>query len=400
METDTHETECAAHGQKVCYAGAWRRLAAFTLDYCVVIALLLAGGWCFSLDMGGVWVLPVGLALFWLYSAGLESSSLQATLGKFAVGLRVTGEEGGRISFARAAARSLCKFFPAILFVLAVLADNKVDFFVTNIVFNLVVVLTFIAFFFVLCDPQKRGLHDIAVQTRVAHPHVFTWWRYGVHVFFSGLGVALFVFGLISPTLYDGGKRVLRANLTAVGVRGKDIHVAICNLRAEAEAQGKPRGEFFSPGEQGKRHATSTAYFNDLLAAEVQGIDMTKFAGAGVRASMTNMLTAENNIWAILINVKEDDPDTLPLMITRNVDIDALNRALKKGITKDDFRTRVDLGTVHKAPFAQKGFVMIRKSGGIASASKKKHYTLGVIFNKTEIPPRPEGEPPLMYVGP
>ena len=42
---------------------------------------------------------------FWLYCAAFESSERQATPGKLALGLKVTGLDGGRISFARATGR-------------------------------------------------------------------------------------------------------------------------------------------------------------------------------------------------------------------------------------------------------------------------------------------------------
>lgn len=48
---------------------------------------------------------------FWLYSAGMESSGLRATLGKLAMGLKVSDGIGGRLSFGRAAWRGLVKYF-------------------------------------------------------------------------------------------------------------------------------------------------------------------------------------------------------------------------------------------------------------------------------------------------
>ncbi|MCY2957159.1 MAG: RDD family protein [Planctomycetota bacterium] len=48
----------------------------------------------------------VGQFLFgWLYSALMESSSYQATVGKLVLGIRVTGMQGQRISFGRATGR-------------------------------------------------------------------------------------------------------------------------------------------------------------------------------------------------------------------------------------------------------------------------------------------------------
>jgi len=52
----------------------------------------------------------------WLYFALMESSAWQATLGKRAVGIKVTDMEGGRISFGRATGRHFGKFVSALIF--------------------------------------------------------------------------------------------------------------------------------------------------------------------------------------------------------------------------------------------------------------------------------------------
>jgi uncharacterized RDD family membrane protein YckC len=51
----------------------------------------------------------IGLLGSWIYEAAMESSSKQATLGKMALGLKVTDLEGRRISFARATGRHFSK---------------------------------------------------------------------------------------------------------------------------------------------------------------------------------------------------------------------------------------------------------------------------------------------------
>ena len=51
----------------------------------------------------------LGLLGSWIYEAAMESSSKQATLGKMALGLKVTDLEGRRISFWRATGRHFAK---------------------------------------------------------------------------------------------------------------------------------------------------------------------------------------------------------------------------------------------------------------------------------------------------
>jgi uncharacterized RDD family membrane protein YckC len=52
----------------------------------------------------------IGLVISWAYRAGMESSSTQGTLGKMALGLKVTDEMGNRIDLARATARHFSKY--------------------------------------------------------------------------------------------------------------------------------------------------------------------------------------------------------------------------------------------------------------------------------------------------
>ena len=56
----------------------------------------------------------VGFVLWWLYHALFESSAAQATLGKQALRLKVTDIYGRRISFGRAAGRTLAKILSLI----------------------------------------------------------------------------------------------------------------------------------------------------------------------------------------------------------------------------------------------------------------------------------------------
>ncbi|MBR4683006.1 MAG: RDD family protein [Elusimicrobiaceae bacterium] len=62
-----------------------------------------------SLVPAGIILLLISVALPWLYFALMESSSKQATLGKMAVGIKVVGLDGNRISFGRALGRTVAK---------------------------------------------------------------------------------------------------------------------------------------------------------------------------------------------------------------------------------------------------------------------------------------------------
>ena len=107
-------------GSSVRYAGFWRRVAASFIDtvlVLLVILLIYAGQMLILLSFSRNPVLlflehvlmhVVWLALAfgrWIYCAAFESSRRQATPGKAALGLRVTGLDGTRVSFVRASGR-------------------------------------------------------------------------------------------------------------------------------------------------------------------------------------------------------------------------------------------------------------------------------------------------------
>ena len=97
------------------YAGFWVRAAALVIDQ----AILIGGGLILivlaELSTPGA-VEIFSLLVTWLYYALMESSSRQATLGKFALGLTVTDLRGERVSFGRATGRFFARIFSGLIF--------------------------------------------------------------------------------------------------------------------------------------------------------------------------------------------------------------------------------------------------------------------------------------------
>lgn len=143
----------------VVYAGFWKRVAASLLD-----AILLGAGVSIIAgitglnhsDMQDIYTYgdhamrgysghnPVSSLLIvvsWLYAALMESSAHQATVGKMALGIKVTDEEGRRISFGRATGRHFAKIISAIILA--------------------------IGFLMVAFTEKKQGLHDKMADTLV-----------------------------------------------------------------------------------------------------------------------------------------------------------------------------------------------------------------------------------------
>jgi uncharacterized RDD family membrane protein YckC len=92
------------------YAGFWARLGAVLIDAIIVNT---ATGILTAITFGA------GVIFFffgpWIYEAWMMSSEWQATVGKRALGIKVTGLDGGRISFARATGRHFAKYISTFL---------------------------------------------------------------------------------------------------------------------------------------------------------------------------------------------------------------------------------------------------------------------------------------------
>ncbi|MGC4090180.1 MAG: RDD family protein [Polyangiaceae bacterium] len=82
-----------------------------------------------------------GWSASWLYFAIMESSPRQATVGKLALGLAVTDENGRRIGFGRATGRYFAKIISSIILL--------------------------IGFMMVGWTARKQGLHDLIAGTLV-----------------------------------------------------------------------------------------------------------------------------------------------------------------------------------------------------------------------------------------
>jgi uncharacterized RDD family membrane protein YckC len=96
------------------YAEFWDRARAAFLDGVIVFVATDIGGRLWGAQDGDFRTNESANSLFllmafWMYSAAFESSDFQATLGKKAMGIKVTDLKGDRISFGRATLRYFTK---------------------------------------------------------------------------------------------------------------------------------------------------------------------------------------------------------------------------------------------------------------------------------------------------
>lgn len=142
----------------VAYAGFWRRFVAALIDGLLlqIVGYFIASAVGYSMfnrtvsygdpfDMfftaAYVQYTLITTVINWLYFALQESGSAQATLGKRAMGVRVVGAQGQRISFLNATGRYFGKIVSTIIL--------------------------FIGFIMVAWDSRKQALHDKMANTFV-----------------------------------------------------------------------------------------------------------------------------------------------------------------------------------------------------------------------------------------
>ena len=130
----------------VIYIGFWERFLAYIIDTLVIllpfsiIILFFKGESSNSENISDSKFIVITV-LSWIYSAGLNSSNWQATIGKKVLGIIVVDEYGDRLTFKKAT----CRFFAQILSSL----------------------LFYIGFMMVGWTKHKQGLHDKIAKTFV-----------------------------------------------------------------------------------------------------------------------------------------------------------------------------------------------------------------------------------------
>ncbi len=115
------------------YASFWSRFGAYILDIFIVgIPLGILNYTVFASH--GLIYYVVNFSASWLYAALLESGPGMATLGKRALGIKVTNMEGNQLTFGQATGRHFGKYISGIILL--------------------------IGYFMMLWDERSQTLHD------------------------------------------------------------------------------------------------------------------------------------------------------------------------------------------------------------------------------------------------
>ncbi|WP_367363949.1 RDD family protein [Candidatus Tisiphia endosymbiont of Nedyus quadrimaculatus] len=134
------------------YCGFWRRSIAVVLDrifliifllICIIMILASNPTLADTLSDSFISTLII-LSLTILYDPIFQSSSMQATLGGYILGMKIINEDGTRISFLKALIRFI---------ILALISST--------------VILGIISVFCMICTDEKKFLHDMICGTRM-----------------------------------------------------------------------------------------------------------------------------------------------------------------------------------------------------------------------------------------
>ncbi|MDR2849437.1 MAG: prepilin-type N-terminal cleavage/methylation domain-containing protein [Verrucomicrobiota bacterium] len=236
--------------------------------------------------------------------------------------------------------------------------------------------------------------------------------------------VVIGILGILSAALFPAiGSAVLKANMTAVGTRGKDIYVAIVGANTEREPLGlgnvwPKRALAVNPNAGGgvvdiaeRQFQTSSDYFDVLLDGQnlgtpnwspyAQGLDFSKLSGAGVpaRPAGNGALLPANNMWTIAADIRDELEDILPILGSRNVDETQVLQATINNTPTAPIQNWNAGGATRTSPFSNKGFVMVRKGGAIFTLSAK-YVNQFVIYQGQSFDTSAGGSVPISYLIP
>ncbi|MDK2826256.1 MAG: hypothetical protein PWQ44_1436 [Methanolobus sp.] len=130
------------------YVGFWIRFGARVIDVVLLDIIALIYGFVSGVLFQGspllyIYVVLGTFIIAILYFAGFESSKKQATIGKQALGIKVTDYDGSRISFGKAVLRFIVKDITALMLGIGYLA--------------------------IIFSEKKQGLYDMAAGTVVVY---------------------------------------------------------------------------------------------------------------------------------------------------------------------------------------------------------------------------------------
>ncbi len=216
--------------------------------------------------------------------------------------------------------------------------------------------------------------------------------------------VVIGILGILMGALFPAiSSAMLSANTNAMAMRGRNLFVGITQANTEREAMGlqsvwpKDATQQSEDTEDiaGMAFSDSAKYFTELFNMErygeedwspyVSGVDIGVLSGSGVKAYASGKeFKGDNVAWSVAKGVTDEMEDIIPVLVTRNADVNSLPKTSGKNDMSTD-RKEVKMGKNNSGesdtPFGNKAFVLIRK-GGASEVVKAKYNKLYLIYKK------------------
>lgn len=177
------------------------------------------------------------------------------------------------------------------------------------------------------------------------------------------LSVAMLIAScVLLPSCMADLTRVRRVSAAALSMRGRKLFIACAEVAATNGSY-----EVFAPVARTVNCSNSVEYISKFLGNPSDDVGKEILALA--------------NKWSMIVDLPDDAPDYLPVMISANFDPSVLPREWD-GVT--DMDKPLPLRPVAGAPELKYGdkYIVIVRRGGATQVIKKKYLKLGVIFNR------------------
>ena len=230
------------------------------------------------------------------------------------------------------------------------------------------------------------------------------------------IGILGILMGALFPVISSA---MLSANLNSMSIQGRKLIMGIVQANIDRQGKADPlwpkEKDADSSSDEGDMDIASKCgsgleYFKALFDMDggkygtsewnpsVDGELLSCLWGFGVPGMSGTTLQSRNVAWTIAMNVTDETPDFIPVLITANFNPSLL---LRKWDGKTNGSKRLPIGPASGAaaiPFGDKGVVIVRKSGA-AECIKAKDLTYDVLYNKQSFD-LTYMNPPLKYLTP
>ena len=234
--------------------------------------------------------------------------------------------------------------------------------------------------------------------------------------------VVIGILGILMGALFPAiSSAMVKANLSAIGMHGRNLFVAVTSANTEREALGLGNCWAKTETEEGADSKTDPIgaglgntvenYFKYLFDTDnmgtadwkpyINGVDLSVLSGAGVPpAGDPKQLKGKNILWSIAANLSDEVDDVVPVFVSRNFPASKLTVDEYKGTGNEEFKLGTSGDAQFDTPFGNKAFVIIRKGGAVIQQTGR-YATEQIVYSKQAFKiPENEGSGKFQYLEP